>query len=162
MEAVNSTPHAGPGLWISIQHRFGPRMPEWFMAGHMSLFGIVLLVAHGLFEQPAWTGFPTIFAFTGWHPNSIQHWMGVGMVIVGIARFGGLIVNGARKHVTPRIRQISAGVGCLIWFGLVYGFASSDVISTWLAIYPLFGVNELFNILRAARDEGETRNGRTT
>ncbi|MBO9589050.1 hypothetical protein [Devosia sp.] len=131
------------------------------MAGHILLFGVVLLVAQGLFMQPTWSGFRNLFAFTGADGGSIQFWMGVAMVLTGLARFGGLIVNGARKHVTPRIRQFSAGVGCLIWFGIVYGFASSDVLSTWLAIYPLFGVNELVNIHRAAHDEGETRNGRT-
>lgn len=159
---MNKTPYMGPGLWVQITHRFGPRMPEWFMAGHMTLFGVALLVADNLFLQPTWSGFQSIFAFTGLPPSIIQFWMGICMIVAGLIRFGGLIVNGARKHVTPRIRQISAGVGCLIWFGIVYGFASSDVLSTWLAIYPLFGLNELFNILRAARDEGETRNGRTT
>lgn len=157
---MSRVPYAGPGLWVQITHRFGPRMPEWFMAGHMTLFGLVLLIADGLFLQPTWSGFPQIFAFLHWTPAAVQFWMGVAMVVVGLARFGGLVVNGARKHVTPRIRQYSASVGCLIWFGLVYGFASSDSLSTWLAIYPLFGVNELVNIYRAARDEGETRNDR--
>jgi len=150
---------AGPGLWIRIQHRFGPRMPEWFMAGHATIFGMVLLYAHDLFQQPSWAGFRDLVPWAA--PTSVQYWMGVVMLTVGIARFGGLIVNGARKHVTPRIRQVSAGVGCLIWFGITYGFASSDVVSTWLAIYPLFGICELVNIHRAAHDEGETRNGRT-
>jgi hypothetical protein len=158
---MSHVPHAGPGLWVQITHRFGPRMPEWFMAGHMTAFGIVLLIADGLFLQPTWKGFRSVFAFTGMGGEGIQFWMGVFMVLAGLLRFGGLIVNGARKHVTPRIRQYSAAAGCFIWFGIAYGFASSDVISTWLAIYPIFGVNELVNIYRAARDEGETKNGRT-
>lgn len=145
---------------MQITHRFGPRMPEWFMAGHITLFGVVLLVADGLFLQPTWSGFHELFAFTGGAPGQIQFWIGLAMIITGLARFGGLIVNGARKHVTPRIRQISAGVGCLIWSGIVYGFATSDVLSTWLAIYPLFAVNELVNVHRASHDEGETKNGR--
>lgn len=149
---MNQTPHAGPGLWIQIQHRFGPRMMEWFMAFHTAMFGLVLLTSPNLFVQPAWAGFRSIFpseASLGWI-----------MVILGAARIGGLIVNGARKHVTPMIRQVSAGVGCLIWFGIVYGFATSGVVSTWLAIYPLFGIGELVNIHRAAHDQGETRNGK--
>ena len=148
---MNRIPHAGPGLWVSIQHRFGPRMMEWFMAFHTAMFGVVLLITPDLFEQPAWSGFRSLFpseASLGWL-----------MVLLGAARIGGLIVNGARKHVTPMIRQVSAGVGCLIWFGIVYGFATSGVISTWLAIYPLFGIGELVNIHRAAHDQGETRHG---
>ncbi len=158
---MDRPPYEGQAIWVQISHRFGPRMPEWFMAGHMTLFGVALLVAPGLFLQPTWSGFRELFSFTGWSTDAIQFWMGIAMLAFGLARFGGLIVNGARKHVTPRIRQVSAGVGCLIWFGIVYGFATSDVLSTWLAIYPLFGVNELVNIHRAAHDEGETRNGRT-
>ena len=149
---MNNSPHAGPGLWIQIQHRFGPRMTEWFMAFHTFMFGLVMVCSPGLFDQPTWAGFRNIFpseAALGWV-----------MVILGFARIGGLIVNGARKHVTPLIRQVSAAVGCLIWFGIVYGFASSGVISTWLAIYPMFGIGELVNIHRAAHDQGETRNGK--
>lgn len=149
---MSRIPYSGPGLWIQIQHRFGPRMMEWFMAFHTALFGAVLLASGTLFDQPAWAGFRSIFpseAFLGWI-----------MVILGVARIGGLIVNGARKHVTPMIRQVSAGVGCLIWFGIVYGFATSGVVSTWLAIYPLFGIGELVNIHRAAQDQGETRHGK--
>jgi len=139
------------GIWIQIQHRFGPRMMEWFMAFHTALFGLVLLISPSLFTQPAWSGFRSIFP-----SESALGWI---MVLLGFARIGGLIVNGARKDVTPVIRQVSAAVGCLIWFGIVYGFASSGVVSTWLAIYPLFGIGELVNIHRAARDQGETRNG---
>ncbi|PYE23002.1 hypothetical protein C8J32_1084 [Rhizobium sp. PP-CC-3A-592] len=83
------------------------------------------------------------------------------MVGLGILRFGGLIVNGARKSVTPTIRQLSAAIGFFIWSGIFYGYASSGVISTWLAIYPLFALSELVNINRAAHDQGEARNGKS-
>jgi hypothetical protein len=149
---MNQVPHAGPGLWIQIQHRFGPRMMEWFMAFHTALFGAVLVMTPDLFDQPAWAGFRSI----DWLNEARLGWL---MVLLGVARIGGLIVNGARRHVTPMIRQVSAGIGCLIWFGITYGFATSGVVSTWLAIYPLFGIGELVNIHRAAHDQGETRNG---
>lgn len=151
---MNQSPHAGPGLWINISHRFGPRLMEWWMAFHTAMFGSVLLVSPDLFDQPAWSGFESIF-----HDEARLGWV---MVLLGAVRIGGLIVNGARKHVTPMIRQVSAGIGCLIWFGIVYGFASSGVVSTWLAVYPLFGIGELVNIHRAAHDQGETRNGKTS
>lgn len=122
------------------------------MAFHTALFGVVLVMSPDLFSQPAWSGFRGIF-----QTEAVLGWI---MVALGMARIGGLIVNGARKHVTPMIRQVSAGVGCLIWFGIVYGFATSGVVSTWLAIYPLFGIGELVNIHRAAHDQGETRHGK--
>ena len=122
------------------------------MAGHLILFGSILLLPTETFNQPAWVSFRHLISedFLGW----MMFW-------IGIFRLGGLIVNGARKKVTPQIRQISAGVGCVIWAGISYGFASSDVVSTWLAIYPLFALGELVNIHRAAHDEGEIRNGST-
>lgn len=148
---MTDIPYSGPALWIQIRHRFGPRMTEWFMAFHTALFGLVLCATPDLFDQPAWAGFREVGV-----SESILGWI---MLILGVARITGLIINGARKHVTPVIRQVSAGIGCLIWFGIVYGFASSGVVSTWLAIYPLFAIGELVNIHRAAHDQGETRNG---
>ncbi len=149
MEAGSYT---GPGIWIRIQHRFGPRMMEWFMALHTLVWGYVLLLSDKIFDQPAWAGFRTIFVdelALGWT-----------MAFLGFARLVGLVINGARKNVTPRIRQWSAGIGCLIWAGITYCYASSGVVSTWLAIYPLFAIGELVNLHRAAHDQGETRNGK--
>lgn len=150
---MSDTSYIGPGIWIRIQHRFGPRMTEWFLAGHTVLWGAVLLASTDLFNQPAWVGFRAVFRN--------EDYLGWVMMLLGIMRIGGLIVNGARKHVTPVIRQVSAGIGCLIWVGITYCYASSNVMSTWLAIYPLFAVGEIVNIHRAAHDQGETRNGKT-
>lgn len=143
--------YIGPGIWIRITHRFGPRMMEWFMAGHMMLFGCILLLPAQTFNQPAF------MAFTQLVPS--EDFLGWVMLMIGCLRIIGLVINGARQKVTPQIRQFSAGVGCMIWTGICYGFASSDVVSTWLAIYPLFAVGELVNIHRASRDQGEIRNG---
>lgn len=145
--------YRGTGIWIRIQHRFGPRMMEWFMGFHTLMWGLVLLSVEKLFDQPAWSGFRAIFG-----SEAILGWL---MVILGVLRLIGLVINGARKDVTPLIRQISAGIGCLIWVGISYCYASSNVLSTWLAIYPLFAVGELVNIHRAAHDQGETRYGKT-
>jgi hypothetical protein len=152
MLGVIADSYAGPGIWIRVKHRFGPRMMEWFMALHTIGWGYVLLLPEELFIQPAWAGFRGLFI------NEIA--MGWIMTGLGVLRLLGLIINGARKDVTPLIRQVSAGVGCLIWAGITYCYASSGVVSTWLAIYPLFAVGELVNIHRAAHDQGETRNGK--
>lgn len=145
--------YAGPGIWIRIQHRFGPRMMEWFLAGHTAVWGYVMLLPERLFDKPEWSGFRDIF-----QSEPLLGWM---MVSLGVLRICGLIINGARKDVTPMIRQISAGIGCLIWVGVSYCYASSGIVSTWLAIYPLFAVGELVNIHRAAHDQGEARHGTT-
>ncbi|WP_143530730.1 hypothetical protein [Rhizobium sp. RU36D] len=123
------------------------------MAGHMMMFGVILILPSKLFDQPAYVAFQDLF-----FSEDLLGWT---MFCVGALRIVGLIINGARAKVTPQIRQVSAGIGCIIWTGITYGFASSDVVSTWLAIYPLFAVSELVNMHRAAHDEGEIRNGRT-
>lgn len=150
---MTDTPHAGVGIWIRVRHRFGPRVGEWQLAVHTIGWGGVLLAVPDLFEQPAWAGFKAILI-----DQKILGWV---MVFLGLLRLGGLAVNGARKDVTPAIRQISAGIGCLIWVGISYCYASSAVMSTWLAIYPVFAVGEIINIHRAAHDQGEARYGKT-
>ncbi|AYD00043.1 hypothetical protein [Neorhizobium sp. NCHU2750] len=146
--------YRGTGVWIRLQHRFGPRMMEWFYSIHMIVFGGVLLLPSQTFNQPAFMSFRDLV------PS--EDALGWTMLIVGCIRIIGLVINGARKQVTPQIRQFSAAVGCLIWTGITYGFASSDVVSTWIAIYPFFAIGELVNINRAARDQGEAHNGTTT
>jgi hypothetical protein len=51
---------SAPGLWIRIQHRFGPRMMEWFYAGHMVLAGYVLFLPADTFAQPAFSAFRAV------------------------------------------------------------------------------------------------------
>ncbi|NWJ24786.1 hypothetical protein [Rhizobium sp. RM] len=143
--------YKGAAMWVRIRHRFGPRMMEWFLSGHMILFGYVLLLPSQTFNQPAFSAFAAL-------PSS-ETALGWTLSFIGCLRVVGLAVNGARKDVTPQIRQVSAFVGCMMWAGISYGFASSGVISTWLAIYPLFAIGELVNIHRAAHDQGEARNG---
>lgn len=146
--------YQGTGVWIRIQHRFGPRMMEWFYSAHMIGWGVVLLLPSQTFNQPSFWSFRELV------PS--EEFLGWVMLIVGCLRILGLVINGARKHYTPQIRQLSAAIGCFIWAGLSYGFASSDVVSTWISIYPIFVIGELVNINRAARDQGKASNGATT
>jgi len=141
----------GPGIWIRIQHRFGPRMPEWIVALHTVLWGWVLLLPARAYDGQAWAFFRSL-EDANWMSEIQFGWL---MLLLGLARFGGLIVNGARKTVTPWIRVFSAAVGFFMWVGISYSFAQSGVISTWLAIYPVIAGVELLNIWRAAHDVGE-------
>jgi hypothetical protein len=49
----------GPGLWIRVKHRFGPRMMEWYMGGHMFRFDYVLWFPSKTFNQPSFLAFRT-------------------------------------------------------------------------------------------------------
>lgn len=145
-------PYIGPGLWVRITHRFRTRMTEWLLAGITAAWGLVLLLPGQAFDQPAFAGFRAIF----WDENAL----GVVMVLFGLARVAGLIVNGARKNVTPHIRVVSAAFGCMVFVGMCYCFMLSGIVSTWLAIYPFFVIGELTNVYRAAHDVGESLNGK--
>lgn len=137
-----------PGLWIRIQHRFGPRMTEWILSAIIALWGAVLLMPGDTFDQPAWAGFRSIFVS--------EFGLATVMLCLGLVRIGGLIVNGARRHVTPWIRVVSALGGLLLFVGITYCYALSGVVSTWAAIYPVFALVEILNIYRAAHDAGES------
>ena len=103
---------SGPGLWIRIQHRFHTRMTEWLLAVITGLWGVILLLPGTTFSQPAFAGFEAIFGD--------ETLLGIAMVLLGILRLVGLIINGARQNVTPHIRVASAGFGCMIFVGISY------------------------------------------
>lgn len=138
--------YTGPGIWIRIQHRFGPRMTEWIWATIMTAWGGSLLLPDPVFDQPSFAFFRAFF------DEDTFGWL---MVCVGLLRLVGLIINGARKNVTPWIRVFSACVGFMVFGGINYCFAYSGVISTWIAIYPMLALVELLNAYRAAHDAGE-------
>lgn len=133
------------GLWIRIRHRFGPRLSEWYVAAVMVGWGLVLLLPAHTFNGPSWVIFRALMSEAQW---------GMLIMALGVLRLGGLIVNGARKNITPWIRVVSAGFGFLIFLGIALAFGLSGVISTGLALYPSIAVLELFNVYRAAHDVG--------
>ena len=147
-EMTEGQPYMGPGIWIRIQHRFRTRMTEWMLAAITAIWGGVLLLPGDAFNQPAFTGFRDVFGR--------EEILGSCMMLLGVLRILGLIVNGARQNVTPHIRMVSAAIGCMIFSGICYCYMLSGIVSTWLAIYPPFVVVELVNIYRAARDVGES------
>lgn len=138
----------GTGVWIRIQHRFRTRMTEWLLAVITALWGFTLLLPQETFNQPSFAGFRSVFVS--------EEILGAGMLALGFFRILGLIVNGARKNVTPHIRMFSAACGCLIFFGMSYCYMLSGVVGPWLAIYPPFVLCELMNAYRAAHDVGES------
>ncbi len=142
------------GLWIRIQHRFGPRFSEWVMSGHMVGTAFVFLYVDDLFSREAYTMFIQLFRD--------EQYVGWVLFVLGLSRVIGLVVNGARPNVTPAIRQISAGIGFMIWLGVSYCFWKSGVMGLWLSTYPVFAVTELVNFYRAAHDHGEVNGGRNS
>ena len=104
---VEQTPHAGPGLWIRIQHRFGPRLPEWMLATIAAGWGAIMLLPADTFSLPSYAGFRQLFGS--------ELALGLTMLFVGLACIVGLIINGARKHAQcPRPRRHHWRLGHLL------------------------------------------------
>lgn len=145
---TKATAYMKPGIWIRIQHRFRTRMTEWMLAAITTALGVVMLLPGHLFGEARFAGFREMFG------NEII--LGGIMLLFGNLRIIGLIINGARQNVTPHIRVVSAGVGCIVFAGMCYGYAFSGIVDEWLAIYPIFVAIEIVNIYRAAHDVGES------
>ena len=79
------------------------------MAAYTTLFGAVLPLIHHLFAQPIWVGFRELFP---WAPaGAVQFWMGALMLSAGIARFVGLVDNGAASMSPRALAKSRPGVG---------------------------------------------------
>jgi hypothetical protein len=142
----DSTYYKGNAIWVSVRRRFAPRMTEWIWAVNMLGLGIGLLLPYKTFSQPMWKIIGLIMS---------ENTLGSLLIVLGVLRLGGLIVNGARKRVTPWIRMISAGLGFFIWLFLSIAFSLSGVYGPGIFTYAVYCIVEAFNIWRAAKDTGE-------
>lgn len=127
---------------VRMPHIFGPRWSEW--VGTMASIGagVGLLHPYPAFDSPSFANFT-------WAPE----WLwGMSLLVVGLIRATGLIINGRRKRTTSWMRYWSAFFSFMIFFGFSIGLAGSGVMSTWPGAWPVFAVNEFVNMLRAAQD----------
>ena len=130
-------------LHIRLQHQFRLRRTEWVAAVQMLLWGMVLLLPNEVFASPSFALFSSFADETTW---------GVVAFVLGVLRLTGLIVNGARRKVTPWVRLLTALAGCGFFTAVTLCFAASGNMSTWLAAWPVAAVVEVFNIYDTARD----------
>jgi len=139
---------AGGGVWIRLRLRFGPRLTECLLGVITLGWGCVVLLPGHLFDQPSYAGFRIVFGS--------EFSLGLVMAIFGTARLVGLLINGARRRVTPWIRIAGAGVGLIVWVGMITAHCLALLPGEWMVFYPVFSVAEIFNIHRAAHDAGES------
>ena len=129
---------------LSIQHRYSSRKNEWKAAAQSIVWGAVLIAPGDAFAtSPA-------FAIMGRYVT--EGVMGWTMLLIGIARIIGLVINGSRKDVTPWIRVLSAIVGCGAFTFISLAFAATGYFNVWLAAWPFASFTELENIHGALRD----------
>lgn len=136
-------PSLVPVFHLRIAHAFRQRRTEWVAAIQCALWGVVLLAPANTFDGAAFSVFRSILAEELW---------GALLLLAGAVRLVGLIINGARKKITPWMRLGGAFVGWGIFTMISLCFASSGVISTWIAAWPVLAVVELMNISDTARD----------
>jgi hypothetical protein len=132
-----------PTMLVRISHAFRQRRSEWIAAVQCVLFGFVLLAPAETFSGPSFVVFREIM------PEAV--WGGV-IASIGVVRLAGLIINGARRRITPWMRLGGAILGCGVFTLVSVCFALSGVLSVWLAAWPVLAVVEMLNIQDTARD----------
>lgn len=142
---------AAHGIVIRISHRFQTRRLEWFLSFILVAWGAVVLHPDPLFDRESWQFFFELFG-----TEQLLGWL---MLLMGLGRLSGLIINGSLPTVTPWIRMVSAGFGFLIWLMVAIGFALSAPLSTWAAVYPFFALAELSNVYYAGFDARARNHG---
>lgn len=138
-----SPPQMEPTFSLRIQLKFRQRRTEWVAGFQCLLFGAILLMPMETFASPSFRVFSELLP---------EIWWGAALVMIGAVRLGGLIVNGARRRITPWLRLVSALLGFGVFTAISLCFASSGTISTWIAAWPVLMVVELMNIHDTARD----------
>jgi hypothetical protein len=126
-----------------LTHTFPGRSNEWFCATFMFLWGIVLL-------QPA----ATLAESPGLYPllriTTEANWTAL-CLIIGLLRLVILFINGSWR-ASPKWRAAFAFFGCFFWFQVSLGVATSGIVSTALACYPLVFLMDVYSTFRAGLD----------
>lgn len=136
-------------VYVRIRARFHERVAEWMLGAISAGWGAALLIP-GVYDGPT-------FAYAR-HIMPAAVFGGV-MLFFGVLRLIGLYINGARQDVTPWIRVAGAAVGFMLFSLVTFSFSLAGTLGVWVAVYPVFIVFEIVNILRAAHDAGEHRAG---
>lgn len=149
-------------LWVGLrnhlQEGFNARLTEWEHAIILTLWGWILLQPHDVFaSSPSYVTFLNFGV--SWGIQIHENVWGCGFLTLGVVRLGALVVNGARKKVTPWMRAIGAALGGAAFIGLSIGFLLSGSWGTAMAVYPVLALFELFNYARATRDVGKSNAG---
>lgn len=134
---------------MNWKHIIVERWPEWVATYLMLGIGVVFYTNPVLFDQPLYMGYHLLF---GEHPSANLGWW---MLLFGMLRLIGLVVNGMAQRVTPWLRWSSAMAGAFIWGGIIFAHAVSPVLGVALLIYPIFLVGELVCVKRSSYDIGE-------
>jgi hypothetical protein len=129
---------------VHYGHKFRLRRSEWVAGAVCFICGFALLLPGDIFSNSnAYAFIRTVIS---------EEMAGAAMLFAGALRLVGLVINGARRRVTPWMRLFGALLGAGIFTALSLGFAASGVLGLWLGTWPVYAVVEYFNIYDTSRD----------
>lgn len=122
-----------------FQERLHERLTEWEHSVLLILFGAVL-------AQPLEL-LPQLPDENGW---------GISILVLGLVRFGSLVVNGIRRRITSWLRALSAAIGFFVFALISAIFFYAGSLDGPAVLFPVVAVFEIFNYGRAMRDAGNS------
>lgn len=130
-----------------IHHYFEGRLFEWVMSIAMVLLAVETLV------WPMTLNASAFHWMTIWLPTSF---IGVFLLIVGVARCGALIANGRSAKYGPLTRSLGALSGAVMWaqfdLALIAAYTVKGPPSPGIPFWFAFTIAELYSARRAAAD----------
>lgn len=136
-----------------LRKHFPARMPEWWNAATMFLWGAYILLHPGIFDDKLFDGLVSIA--TGWSVDpdrlSAERFWGLVTVTVGLIRLCALFVNGSYSR-TPLVRLICSAVSAFVWCQVVVGLLKLPVPTTGVVMYCSAMGLDLLSAYRAACD----------
>lgn len=120
------------------------RRTEWLCGAVCFIAGFVLLAPGSLFDNGA--------AYSFIRTVISEELLGVITIFAGALRLAGLIINGARRTITPWMRLGGAVLGAGIFTALSMGFLASGVVGLWTIGVPVYATVEYLNIWDTTRD----------
>ena len=131
----------------SLRETFPTRASEWALATILFLWAVVLMANPDLFaESRSLAPLAQLVRQQTW---------AVFCLAAGGGRLLMLAINGAWKR-SPHLRALGAFVSCSLWFQISIGLFQAGTFGTGLAVYPVLFFLDVYNVIRASRDAGNS------
>ncbi len=131
-----------------ILHYVENRLFEWVMATAMILLAIETFIWPHTIDASAFHWLTTVL------PGAF---IGVFLLLFGLARFAALIANGRSTVYGPRVRALCALAGAVLWaqfeLALLASFTVKGPPSPGIPFWFTFTLAELYSAYRAASDD---------
>lgn len=140
-------------LIAELRKHFPARMPEWWNAATMFLWGAYILLHPGIFDDKIFDGLVSV-ATTWTHGDeraSAERFWGLVTITVGMVRMCALFVNGSYSR-TPLVRLAASFASAFVWCQVIVGLLRLPIPTTGLVMYCSAMGLDLISAYRAALD----------